>query len=182
VTVNGVQVAWWLEFVLVCTVLAGVIAAGLWVVNGLNDLWRWWRRDRVAELLEADCDHEYTPNESGTMEWCQKCDSLRPLGTTELDLAPERSWEEMTGQLSRAGRSKAIEGIILPRIGRTFRDQWGPRWTAEEQERAPRPEEIVWNRLEAERQRRRDLMMEECDRAYAVLGIEDPTIWGRLTA
>jgi hypothetical protein len=26
-----------------------------------------------------ECDHEYTPNEAGTMEWCQKCDSIRPL-------------------------------------------------------------------------------------------------------
>jgi hypothetical protein len=33
--------------------------------------------------MRLPCDHEYTPNEAGTMEWCQKCDSLRPLGTFE---------------------------------------------------------------------------------------------------
>jgi hypothetical protein len=38
--------------------------------------------ERIADKLDVDvvqpCTHEYTPNMEGTMEWCQKCDSVRP--------------------------------------------------------------------------------------------------------
>ena len=32
-----------------------------------------------AEFGFGPCEHEYTPNQDGTFEWCQKCDSIRPI-------------------------------------------------------------------------------------------------------
>ena len=82
--------------------VAGFCALFVLAADALERV-RYWLRDRVTPLLE-DCDHEYTPNEAGTYEWCQKCDSVRP---TLLELPPERTWEQMTShQLPAAGMSR----------------------------------------------------------------------------
>ncbi|MGO9297277.1 MAG: hypothetical protein ACLP52_25930 [Streptosporangiaceae bacterium] len=38
-----------------------------------------WTGPDSPQSPVPDCDHEYTPNLDGTYEWCQKCDSMRPV-------------------------------------------------------------------------------------------------------
>jgi len=37
-----------------------------------------WYESHKDKIQKEVCEHEYTPNADGTMEWCQKCDSVRP--------------------------------------------------------------------------------------------------------